>query len=72
MELRRRDTLAGLLKRSGLSLTEAHALATGLREPGANLRSMRAGEFVVRIAGGHAGMRAPSQCPSLPIMDRIA
>lgn len=44
VELRRRDTLADLLVRSGLSAAEAHALAKGLREAGANLRRMRAGD----------------------------
>jgi murein DD-endopeptidase MepM/ murein hydrolase activator NlpD len=44
VELGRRDTLADLLKRGGLSLAEAHAVATGLREAGANLRRMRAGD----------------------------
>jgi murein DD-endopeptidase MepM/ murein hydrolase activator NlpD len=44
VELRRRDTLADVLMRSGLSAAEAHALATGLREAGANLRRMRAGD----------------------------
>ena len=44
VELRHRDTLTDLLKRSGLSLAEAHVLAAGLREAGANLRRMRAGD----------------------------
>lgn len=44
VELRRRDTLADLLMRSGLSAAEVHALAKGLREAGANLRRMRAGD----------------------------
>lgn len=46
VELRRRDTLADLLMRSGLSAAEAHALATGLREAGASLRRMRAGDRI--------------------------
>jgi len=44
VELRHRDTLADLLMRSGLPLAEAHLLAAGLREAGANLRRMRAGD----------------------------
>jgi len=44
VELGRRDTLADALRRSGLSLAEVHALAAGLREAGANLRRMRAGD----------------------------
>lgn len=51
VELRRRDTVADLLKRSSLSVADAHALAT-------NLRGMRAGESVFGIAGGHSGTRA--------------
>ncbi len=58
VELRRRATLADVLMRSGLSAAEAHVLATSLREAGANLRRMRAGESVVGIAGGHSGTRA--------------
>jgi murein DD-endopeptidase MepM/ murein hydrolase activator NlpD len=54
VELRHRDTLADLLKRSGLSLAEAHVLAAGLRDAGANLRRMRAGDplELARDAGG--------------------
>lgn len=44
VELRRRDTLADLLRRSGLPLAETHVLAAGLREAGADLRRMRAGD----------------------------
>jgi murein DD-endopeptidase MepM/ murein hydrolase activator NlpD len=44
VELRHRDTLADLLMRSGLPLAQAHVLAAGLREAGANLRRMRAGD----------------------------
>lgn len=46
VDVRRRDTLADLLKRSGLSLAEAHLLAAGLREAGANLRRIRAGDQI--------------------------
>ena len=44
VELRSRDTLADLLRRNGLPLGEAHVLATGLREAGAELRRMRVGD----------------------------
>lgn len=44
VDLRSRDTLADLLVRNGLPLGEAHVLATGLREAGAELRRMRVGE----------------------------
>jgi murein DD-endopeptidase MepM/ murein hydrolase activator NlpD len=44
VELGRGDTLADALRRNGLSLAEVHALAAGLREAGANLRRMRAGD----------------------------
>lgn len=44
VELRSRDTLADLLKRNGLPLGQAHVLATGLREAGAELRRMRVGD----------------------------
>lgn len=55
VEVRRRDTVADLLKRSSLSAADAHALAKGPREAGTNLRRIRTGESVVRVAGGHAG-----------------
>lgn len=46
VELRHRDTLGDALLRGGLAAAEAHALAAGLREAGANLRRMRAGERI--------------------------
>jgi murein DD-endopeptidase MepM/ murein hydrolase activator NlpD len=64
VELRRRDTLADLLRRSGLSLGEAHALATGLREAGANLRRMRPGDRLELSRDAEARVVAVAYAPT--------
>ncbi|MBL8347769.1 MAG: M23 family metallopeptidase [Rubrivivax sp.] len=64
VELRRRDTLAELLRRGGLTLGEAHALATGLREAGADLRRMRAGDRLELSRGADDRIVAVAYAPS--------
>jgi murein DD-endopeptidase MepM/ murein hydrolase activator NlpD len=64
VELRRRDTLADLLTRSGLSLAEAHALATGLSEAGANLRRMRPGDQLELARDAEARIVAVAYAPT--------
>jgi hypothetical protein len=64
VELRHRDTLADLLERSGLSLAEAHVLATGLREAGANLRRMRPGDRLELARDAEERIVAVAYAPS--------
>jgi murein DD-endopeptidase MepM/ murein hydrolase activator NlpD len=64
VELRRHDTLADLLRRSGLSLAEAHALATGLRKAGASLRRMHAGDELELARDADGRIVAVAYAPS--------
>ena len=64
VELRRRDTLVDALKRSGLSHAEAHVLTVSLREAGANLRRMRAGDRIELARELDGRLVAASYAPS--------
>ena len=64
VEIRRRDTLVDALGRSGMAMAEAHGLAEQLRDAGANLRRIRAGDQIALSRNSDDHIVAVAYAPS--------